>query len=104
MPQAAPLKSAPSANRSVRFLAAALTAAGLTGHLVAAHAIGGSALAYQHHVMGFALILLVSVALVGGLGRVLWRGQPAATWLAVGLIQLAFGAWMALDPRAAVGG
>jgi uncharacterized membrane protein HdeD (DUF308 family) len=77
--------------------------AGLAGHLYAAHAIGGSGTAYLHHVAGFALILVLSAAVLTGLGRLLWRDRPGATWLAVGVIQAAFGAWMALEPLAAIG-
>lgn len=50
-----------------------LIALGLLGHLYAAHAIGGSRVAYTHHVFGFFLILVVSGAIIAALGWRFWR-------------------------------
>ena len=78
---------------------------GLLGHLYAAHAIGGSRLAYTHHVLGFFLILLVTGGLLAGLGWRFWRSRSALTLLAVGLVQALLGLWVALEPaRRASGG
>lgn len=81
-----------------------LLALGLLGHLYAAHAIGGSATAYVHHVLGFVAILAVTGGIVAGLGRLLWRTRTTATLLAIGLIQALIGLWVAAQPfRAAAG-
>ena len=53
--------------------------------------MGGSHLAYIHHVLGFLLILLVSGAIVGGLARRFWRGRGDITILIVGAIQALLG-------------
>ena len=46
------------------WLGGLLLGLGLLGHLLAAHAIGGSAVAYEHHIFGFFIILLVSGAVI----------------------------------------
>jgi hypothetical protein len=77
---------------------------GLLGHLYAAHAMGGSRVAYTHHVLGFFLILLVTGGLLAGLGWRFWRSRSALTMLAIGLVQALLGLWVALEPyRAAAG-
>ena len=81
-----------------------LLALGLLGHLYAAHAIGGSRLAYTHHVLGFCLILLVTGGIIAGLSWRFWRSRTALTVLAIGAVQALFGLWVALAPlRAAAG-
>lgn len=45
-----------------------LPGVGLLGHLYAANAIGGSRIAYTHHVFGFGLILVVTGGIIVGLG------------------------------------
>ena len=74
------------------WLGALLIVIGLLGHLFAARAIGGSAMAYRHHIFGFFLILLVSGALVAGLGWLFWKGRHDITLLIVGVVQALFGA------------
>lgn len=74
-----------------------LLALGLIGHLYAAHAIGGSRVAYTHHVFGFFLILVVTGAIIAALGRWLWRSRPDITVLTVGLVQALFGLFVALE-------
>ena len=71
---------------------------GLLGHLYAAYAIGGSRVAYTHHVLGFCLIFLVTGGLIALLGRRFWPSRPRRTMLAIGLVQAAFGLWVALLP------
>jgi hypothetical protein len=65
---------------------------GLLGHLLAAHAIGGSAMAYRHHIFGFFLILLVTGAIIAGIGWRFWRGRRDITLLIIGTVQALFGA------------
>jgi hypothetical protein len=77
---------------------------GLLGHLYAAHAIGGSRVAYTHHVLGFLLILLVTGGLIAGVGRRFWRSRSALTVLAIGAVQAVLGLLVASAPfRAAAG-
>jgi hypothetical protein len=68
-----------------------LLVVGLLGHLLAAHAIGGSAMAYRHHILGFFLILLVTGAIIAGLGWRFWKGRCDITVLIVGAVQALFG-------------
>jgi hypothetical protein len=94
----------PSTGRLLRWGGWLLLGLGLLGHLYAAYAMGGSRVAYTHHVLGFALILLVTGGLIAGLGYWFWRSRPALTFLAIGLVQALLGLWVALEPfRAAAG-
>jgi hypothetical protein len=94
----------PSTGRLLRWGGSLLLGLGLLGHLYAAHAMGGSRIAYTHHVLGFGLILLVTGGLIAGLGYWFWRSRPALTLLAIGLVQALLGLWIALEPfRAATG-
>ena len=77
---------------------------GLLGHLYAAHVIGGSLVAYTHHVLGFVLILVVTGAVIAGLGRLFWRSRQALTLLAIGVVQAVLGLWVAAEPLRAAGG
>jgi len=80
-----------------RVVVAVLLALGLLGHLLAARAIGGSRMAYTHHVFGFFLILVVTGIIIALLGRWLWRDRPRITWLAVAAVQALFGLIIYLD-------
>lgn len=73
-----------------------LLALGLIGHLYAAHAMGGSRVAYAHHVFGFFLILVVTGAIIAALGWRLWRSRPDITVLTVGAVQALFGLLVAV--------
>ena len=73
------------------WLGAVLLGLGLLGHLLAAQAIGGSPVAYGHHIFGFFLILLVSGVIIAGLGWLFWRGRHDITLLAIGAVQALFG-------------
>ena len=88
----------PSTSRLLRWCSLLLLGLGLLGHLYAAHAIGGSRIAYTHHVLGFGLILLVTGGLIAGLGYRFWRSRPALTLLAIGVVQALLGLWVALAP------
>ena len=78
-------------------LAVALLVLGLLGHVYAAHIIGGSRVAYTHHVLGFFLILVVTGAVIVGVGRRFWRSRPDVTLLAVGVVQLLLGVMVVID-------
>lgn len=81
-----------------------LLAVGLLGHLYAAHAIGGSRMAYTHHVLGFFLILLVTGGLIAGVGWRFWRSRAALAVLVIGAVQALVGLMVAAEPfRAAAG-
>ena len=81
-----------TASRRRAWLGALLIVIGLLGHLFAARAIGGSYVAFRDHIFGFFLILLVSGALVAGLGWRFWKGRHDITLLIVGVVQALFGA------------
>ena len=68
-----------------------LLGAGLLGHLLAARAIGGSSLAYRHHILGFVLLTVVSGAIIVLLGWRFWRRRPDITVLAIGIVQALVG-------------
>lgn len=78
-------------SRRLIWLGVVLLVVGLLGHLLAAQAIGGSYVAYSHHIFGFFLILLVTGALIAGLGWRFWRGRHDITLLVVGAVQAFFG-------------
>jgi hypothetical protein len=77
---------------------------GLIGHLYAAHAMGGSRVAYTHHVLGFVLILAVTGAIIAALGWRFWRSRPDVTVLAVGAVQALFGLLVVVEPVRTAGG
>src|SRR5687768_7396742 len=90
--------------RSCFLIGIVLLVLGLLGHLYAAHAIGGSRVAYTHHVFGFFLILVVTGAIIAALGWRFWRSRPDITVLTVGVVQALLGLLVAVEPfRAAQG-
>ena len=93
-----------SASRLRMWVGIALVALGLLGHLYAAHAIGGSGVAYTHHVFGFFLILVVTGGIIAALGWRFWRSRPDVTMLSVGVVQALFGFLVAVAPFRAAGG
>lgn len=95
---------APPSHPALRASAVLLLGLGLLGHLYAAHASGGSRMAYTHHVLGFVLILLVTGGLLAGLGRLFWRTRSALTLLAIGAVQALVGLWVAAAPARAAAG
>ena len=74
-----------------------LLVVGLLGHLYAAHAIGGSRIAYTHHVLGFFVILLVTGGILALLGRRFWPTRWATTLLVIGLVQAVLGLVVATE-------
>jgi len=64
---------------------------GLLGHVFAAQAIGGSRLAYTHHVFGFFVGLVFFGAVAAALGWRFWKHRPDITLLVVGVAQALFG-------------
>lgn len=100
-----PSAAAPtSTSRLPRWGGVLLLGLGLLGHLYAAYAMGGSTVAYTHHVLGFFLILAVTGAIIVVLGRRFWRSRPDITLLAVGVVQALFGLLVASAPIRAAGG
>ena len=73
------------------WLGVILLVLGFLGHFLAARAIGGSYVAFRDHIFGFFLILLVSGAIVAGLGWRFWRGRHDITVLIIGAVQALFG-------------
>jgi hypothetical protein len=80
-----------TSNRLWTWLGIALLAAGLSGHLFAARAIGGYYIAYRDHVFGFVLLTVVTGAILVVLGRRFWRGRTDITVLVLGLVQAIIG-------------
>ena len=84
--------TARGANRSLwMWLGILLLGAGLSGHLLAAQAIGGYYVAYRDHIFGFVIGLIVLGGILVALGRWFWRGRPDITVLLLGVLQAIFG-------------
>jgi hypothetical protein len=74
-----------------------LVVVGFLGHFFAARAIGGTYIAYRDHIFGFFLILLVTGAIIAGLGWRFWKGRHDITLLIVGVVQALFGVWIYIN-------
>ena len=72
-------------------LAVLLLILGLLGHLIAAHATGGSYVDYRDHIFGFVLGLVVFGGVAAALGWRFWKQRPDITLLIVGAAQALFG-------------
>jgi hypothetical protein len=70
---------------------------GLFGHLVAAHLSGGSSIAYQHHILGFFLILALTGVVTLALARFFWRGKRDTTLLTIAAVQAVVGILIAFS-------
>jgi hypothetical protein len=68
-----------------------LIVVGFLGHFFAARAIGGSYIAFRDHIFGFFLILVVTGAVIWGLGLRFWKGRNDITLLIIGVVQALFG-------------
>jgi len=77
--------------RSWIWLGVILLVIGLSGHLLAARAIGGYYIAYRDHIAGFLLLTVVSGAIVAALGCRFWKGRHDITLLIVGALQTILG-------------
>ena len=73
------------------WLGVVLLGAGLLAHLLAAQAIGGTHLAYRHHIFGFVGLTLISGAIIAGLGWWFWKGRHDITLLSLGILQALIG-------------
>ena len=89
--------AAPSSHRWLRWGGWLLLAVGLLGHVYAAHVMGGSRIAYTHHILGFALILVVTGGIIAGAGYYFWRSRWALALLVIGAVQALIGIWVALS-------
>ena len=69
------------------WLGIVLMAAGLSGHLFAAQAIGGYYIAYRDHIGGFVGLTIVSGLIIALLGKRFWRGRHDITVLIIGAVQ-----------------
>ena len=73
------------------WIAVVLLLVGLLGHVLAAHAMGGSRIAYVHHVLGFFIIIVLTGLPLLGLARLFWRGRHAVTLLVFAAVQALLG-------------
>ena len=80
-------------NRMIAGLGVVLIVVGFLGHFFAARAIGGSYIAFRDHIAGFVLILLVTGAIIAGIGWKFWRGRRDMMLLTIGAVQALFGIW-----------
>ena len=85
------MRVAGTASRTRIWLGVILIGLGFLGHFFAARAIGGTTLAYRDHIFGFFLILLVTGAIIAGLGWRFWKGRRDITVLIIGAVQALFG-------------
>jgi hypothetical protein len=84
--------SVSNSNRRLRiWLGLLLLVAGLSGHLFAARAIGGSYVAFRDHIVGFSILTVASTVIVSLLQWRFWKGRPDLTVLIVGAVQAALG-------------
>ena len=79
------------------WLGVVLLVVGFLGHFFAARAIGGSYIAYRDHIFGFFAILLVTGAIIAGLGWRFWKGRRDITVLIIGVVQALFGIWVYIE-------
>ena len=83
--RAAPMK------RSWIWLGVVLLVVGVSGHLLAARAIGGYYIAYRDHIAGFILGTVVTGVIIAALGWRFWKGRHDITLLILGVVQALFG-------------
>jgi FtsH-binding integral membrane protein len=80
------------------WLGVVLIVVGFFGHFFAARAIaGGNPRAYPDHIGGFFLILVVTGAIIGGLGWRFWKGRRDITVLSIGVVQAVLGIWIYIN-------
>jgi len=76
---------------------ALFTIAAFFCHYFAARAIGGSYIAFRDHIFGFFVILVVTGAIIAGLGWRFWRGRRDITMLVIGVVQLLLGIYVYIE-------
>ena len=74
-----------------------LIVVGFFGHFFAARAIGGTYIAYRDHMAGFFGILVITGAIIAGLGWRFWKGRRDITLLIVGVVQALFGIYVYIN-------
>jgi hypothetical protein len=84
----------PSKDSRLIWLGVIFLVVGFLGHYFAARAIGGSYVAFRDHIGGFFLILVVTGAIIAGLGWKFWRGRTDITLLIIGIVQALFGVFV----------
>jgi len=77
--------------RSWIWLGVILLGVGLSGHLLAARAIGGYYIAYRDHIAGFLFLTLVAGLIIAALGWRFWKGRHDITLLILGVVQTVIG-------------
>jgi hypothetical protein len=83
--------AAHATRRTYSWIGVVLLALGLLGHVLAAKAIGGTPLAYQHHLLGFVLITVVAGAIIFGAGSRFWKGRYDISLLLLGAVNALLG-------------
>jgi cell division protein FtsW (lipid II flippase) len=78
-------------DRRLTWLGVLLLVVGFLGHYFAARAIGGTYIAFRDHILGFFLILVVTGAIIAGLGWKFWKGRRDVTLFIIGVVQALFG-------------
>lgn len=73
------------------WLGVLLIVVGFLGHFFAARAIASNPHAYKDHISGFFLILVVTGAIIAGLGWRFWKGRRDITVFIIGVVQALFG-------------
>lgn len=84
------------------WIAAVLLLVGLLAHVLAARAMGGSRIAYVHHIFGFFIIAVLTGLPLLGLARLFWRGRHGVTLLAFAAVQALLGLavyWNQIQPH-----
>jgi hypothetical protein len=80
--------------RNWTWLGVVLLVIGLSGHLLAARAIGGYYIAYRDHIAGFVGLTLITGLIVAVIGKFFWKGRPDISLLIVGVLQTLLGVWV----------
>ena len=78
-------------------ISAVLLAIGFCGHFFAARAIGGSYIAFRDHIGGFFLILVVTGAIIVGLGWRFWKPRRDAMLITISTVQALFGIFVYIN-------
>ncbi len=77
-------------DKRLTWLGVLLIVVGFLGHFFAARAIG-TYIYYRDHIAGFFLILVVTGAIIAGLGWRFWKGRNDITLFVIGVVQAIFG-------------